>query len=156
MSISVPEFSQIAVRKLIRTGVVLLALLVPAACVDVPNIKQPAAQTEARAATQGNEKTGVPLYRAMTREDRLIADRTVRKALDNALSDTTFRWQNPRSGNSGTVTPLGTYTSGNGIFCRIYRENLTIATRTEIYRDQACRDQQGIWRTVRTDPDKES
>lgn len=121
-------------------------------CVEVPLFKksEPAPVTEAGTIRKtGATASKEPLYKSMSRDDRRLADRTVRKALETALSGTTFRWHNPDTGHSGTVTPLETYQTQNGYFCRSYRETLTIAPRTEQYRDQACRDKKGIWRTLK-------
>ena len=134
----------------VSSGIFLLlaTMLVLTACVDTPIIERLAPVTGADNATVQSSKPKAPLYKAMTREDRRIADRTVRKALETALSGTTFRWQNSKSGHSGTITPQSTYKTKSGLFCRTYLENLTIASRTEQYRDRACRDKAGIWRTV--------
>jgi len=138
--------------KLFRYSLYLASLLVLTACVDTPLIKRskPAPVTQAgKPVSTSSASNKTPLYEAMTREDRRIADRTVRKALESALSGTTFRWHNPKSGHSGTVAPLATYKTTNGGYCRTYRESLSIGPRSQQYSDQACRDKKGIWRTVK-------
>lgn len=89
-----------------------------------------------------------PLYARMTRDDVLIANQTVQNALENALSGMRLSWQSSNSGHSGSVTPINTFKSKSGFYCREYDETLTINNRTERYKDTACRDSNGLWRPV--------
>ncbi len=89
-----------------------------------------------------------PLYTQMTAHDIELANDAVRRALESALSGTTFSWQNPRNGHQGTVTPTRSFRAKEGFFCRTYAESLTIAPRTESYVDTACRASDGQWRPV--------
>ena len=89
-----------------------------------------------------------PLYMSMTRDDVSIANQTIQNALENALSGTKLTWKSPVSGHSGSVTPINTFKSKSGFYCREYDETLTINERTERYRDTACRDSNGLWRPV--------
>jgi len=87
-----------------------------------------------------------PLYEHMASDDVLLADATVQRALEKALSEDARAWRNTSTGNEGTVTVERTWRTASGIYCRAYRETLTIGKRTELYRAIACRDPDGIWR----------
>src|SRR5512144_1709100 len=47
-------------------------------------------------------------------QDRRTAARTTQQALESKPSGTTMTWNNPDSGRSGSVTPIGTYQASNG------------------------------------------
>lgn len=57
-------------------------------------------------------------------------------------------WSNRYSGNSGTITPLKTYLTESGMFCRDYRETIIIKDRAQTYLNKACRDPNDVWRWV--------
>lgn len=89
-----------------------------------------------------------PLYTKMTPDDVLTANKTVQNALEKALSGTRLSWKGSVSGHSGSVTPVNTFKSKSGLYCRIYEETLTIGKRSERYTDTACRDSDGRWKPV--------
>lgn len=89
-----------------------------------------------------------PLYLGMTDDDVAIADATVQKSLETQLSNTTLRWTNPTSGNSGSITPMRTYRTADGTYCREYREIVSVANDSETYRDTACRRGGGFWQPI--------
>ncbi len=99
-------------------------------------------------ASVSQENSAEPLYTKMTREDISIANSTVQRALENAHSGMRLSWKSSISNHSGSVTPVNTFRSKAGFYCREYDETLTIKNRTESYRDVACRDSDGRWRPV--------
>ncbi len=124
-------------KRAIAIGMPAISLLL-AGCSD-PLIK-PTRETAASSA---------PLYEALTEDDIQLANQTLRKALETALSDTTFTWRNTRTGHAGTVTPQSTYKARSGYWCRVYRETITIGSRTELYEETSCRDRDDVWRPAR-------
>ena len=90
----------------------------------------------------------VPLYTKMTPDDVRTANQVVQNALEGTLSGTVLSWKNPISGHSGSVTPIKTFRSKSGSYCREYDETLTIGNRTERYTDTACRGADGRWNPV--------
>jgi surface antigen len=95
----------------------------------------------------GNSDT-TPLYTRMTSDDVRTANQVVQNALEGTVSGTVLSWENPVSGHSGSVTPLKTFRSKSGAYCREYNETLTIGHRTETYTDTACRAADGQWHPV--------
>ncbi len=92
------------------------------------------------------QTTQPPLYERMTDSDVQIANRTLDRALETLRSGDSLAWSNASSGHSGTVRPVRTaFVRAKSTYCRDYEETLTIADRTERYRDTACRDGRGAW-----------
>ena len=60
----------------------------------------------------------------------------------------TISWNNPDSGNYGTVTPVrdGHDTAGN--YCREFQQTVTIGGQTEQAYGTACRQPDGSWKIV--------
>ena len=86
---------------------------------------------------------------AMTVEDRRLAGRAVQRALETKLSGISVRWNNDASGNAGSVTPVRTYRTTGGRYCRVYEERLF---RRDVLSDgrqkTACRGDRGTWRDI--------
>lgn len=79
------------------------------------------------------------------RDKKMAADSAAR-ALESSPSGQTVAWQNPDSGNSGTVTPVRTYQSG-GTYCREYQQTITIGGQAgTVIRDRRQAD--GSWKIV--------
>ncbi|MCB9946344.1 MAG: hypothetical protein H6842_00795 [Rhodospirillaceae bacterium] len=85
---------------------------------------------------------------AMTPLDEQMAERTLQSALEVTVSEESSRWHNPSTGAAGSITPVRTYRTVSGRYCREYEETITTNGNTETYRDTACRDQQGVWHTL--------
>ena len=80
-------------------------------------------------------------------EDRSLVERTVNRALETRISGTAVEWRNPDSGSHGTVTPMRTYRSESGKWCREYTLT-TIAGggAAKNHRAIACREKDGEWK----------
>ncbi len=88
----------------------------------------------------GNQ-IGVSLDRA----DRLAHEQSYNKALETQTSGTKVTWNNPDSGNSGSITPLKTYETAAGP-CREFTQEVTIGGQTETAYGTACRQADGSWK----------
>jgi len=86
-----------------------------------------------------------PLFEQLSEEDVRLADDTLQKALEVAVSGVTFTWENTANGHAGTVTPKSSFQTGSGQFCRDYVETITIGSRTELYKNSACKSENGQW-----------
>jgi surface antigen len=53
----------------------------------------------------------------MTKEDLALFQTNMREALEQDPDGTTRRWENPKTGASGTLTPVSTFEQ-NGMKCR--------------------------------------
>ena len=64
-------------------------------------------------------------------------------ALDTRFSGGSVTWQNPASGSRGSITPLRTFRTANGRWCREYRQELNSAAQSEQQIGMACREADG-------------
>lgn len=77
--------------------------------------------------------------------------RIVRQALNDAMTllgpDQEQFWENPATGNFGTVRPGGPASAGaDGRLCRDFIRTWTYDGSTSTLRGSACRDPNGLWR----------
>ena len=79
--------------------------------------------------------------------DREYAMNNSYYALERTPAGTTSSWQNPDSGNSGSVTPLRTYETDAG-YCREFEQTIRVDGRNERGHGTACRQPDGSWRIV--------
>jgi surface antigen len=85
------------------------------------------------------------LYQGLADSDVKLASRLVQTTLESTPDGTTRRWTNKQTGNSGEITPLRTYVTEDGSFCRDYREELAIAGDSGRFYHTACRDGSARW-----------
>ncbi|PWC37969.1 hypothetical protein TSO352_08575 [Azospirillum sp. TSO35-2] len=88
---------------------------------------------------------GQQLTRHFTAADQNRASDAEERAVTN---NQTITWNNPESGNRGTIQPTRTYQSDNGQTCRDYQHSVVIDGRTEVARGTACRQPDGTWKLV--------
>ncbi len=79
--------------------------------------------------------------------DRIKADQANYRAKSAPVGET-IAWNNPDTGNSGTVTPVRDGTSSSGEYCREFQQTVTVGGQTEQAYGTACREPDGSWRIV--------
>ncbi len=57
-------------------------------------------------------------------------------------------WNNPQSGNAGTITPRRDGTDAAGNYCREYQTTVTVGGKTEQAYGTACRQPDGTWKVI--------
>lgn len=80
--------------------------------------------------------------------DRAMYHQTSQRALETGQPGQTMPWNNPNTGNYGTVTPKGWYETPQGTFCREYTQTINVGGRTETGYGTACRQPDGTWKIV--------
>jgi len=85
---------------------------------------------------------------ALDQRDREHAARTYQSSLETSPVGTSSTWQNPDSGNYGTVTPTRTYENAGGQYCREFQQTVTVGGQTEEAYGTACRQPDGSWKVV--------
>lgn len=80
--------------------------------------------------------------------DRMMYQNTSQRALETAQPGQTLPWNNPQSGNSGTVTPKAPYQNSNGQYCREYTQSIKVGGKTQSGYGTACRQPDGSWQIV--------
>ena len=88
---------------------------------------------------------GSEIGRSMDDVDRLKADQAITQAHTAPIGDT-ITWNNAKSGNSGTVTPIRDGTSASGEYCREFQQTVIIGGKAEDGYGIACRQPDGTWR----------
>ncbi len=88
---------------------------------------------------------GRNIGRNLDKKDRLEQERAAQQALENTRSGQTVKWNNPDSGNSGTITPTKTFQNAQGQYCREIKQTITIDGNTEEVTGTACRQPDASW-----------
>ncbi len=107
-----------------------------------------AAADTAAACTLAGAAAGAAVGKLLDRADRLAMQQTYNSALETGRTNQTSTWRNPDSGHSGTVTPIKTYRTSGGQYCREYQQTVNIGGRTEQAYGTACRQPDGSWKVV--------
>jgi len=84
----------------------------------------------------------------MDAADRERANTAASQALESMPSGQSVAWRNPDSGNAGAVTPVRTYQTANGQYCREYTQTITVGGERHQSYGTACRQADGTWRIV--------
>lgn len=97
------------------------------------------------------QQAGDPTYLRLTPRAEVLARNTVQTALETAQSRSSLQWSFAEDGSNGVVTPLRTYKSSTGYYCREYVEIVETAADGQNSRQRtACRDLDGIWKPLRS------
>jgi surface antigen len=91
---------------------------------------------------------GSSLGSSLDKADIAYNDRTSQRALETAQPGQTLPWNNPKSGNSGSITPSSYYTNDSGQYCREFSQKITVGGKTENGYGTACRQPDGSWQIV--------
>ncbi|QQP92091.1 glycine zipper 2TM domain-containing protein [Skermanella sp. TT6] len=91
---------------------------------------------------------GGEVGRSLDRADQAYATQAADRAYSAPVGET-IRWQNPESGNYGTVTPIreGRNTQ-TGQYCREFNQTIYVGGRAEQATGRACQQQDGTWQIV--------
>jgi surface antigen len=84
---------------------------------------------------------GGSIGRAMDEADQ----NCVGQVLERTPDGRTVTWNNPDRNGSYEVTPVNTYQTNNGTYCREYQTKIVVAGRTENAYGTACRKPDGSW-----------
>jgi surface antigen len=81
----------------------------------------------------------------LDQKDKEMAQQAAQRAFENSRSGESSAWQNPDSGNSGSITPTRTYQASSGQYCREYEQDIVIGGKREKTYGTACRQANGSW-----------
>ncbi len=92
---------------------------------------------------------GNSIGRSLDEADRIKYEDAAQDALENNSAGDYSAWNNPDSGNYGSVTPTSNVqTTASNEQCREYTSTVTIDGLLETINGMACRRPDGTWRTV--------
>jgi len=87
---------------------------------------------------------GSEIGRTMDELDKQKAQQAYTQATSAPVGQT-IAWNNPKSGNKGTVTPVRDGTSSSGEYCREFQQTVVIGGKEEDAFGVACRKPDGSW-----------
>jgi surface antigen len=91
---------------------------------------------------------GSEVGRSLDRADAMYASRAEYQALEYTPSGSSTPWRNPDTGHYGSVTPVETYETASGTYCREFQHQAQIGGRTRDVYGTACRTPDGQWQMV--------
>ncbi len=94
----------------------------------------------------GGLLVGSSIGRTMDDVDRMKHQQAASQAFERLPSGTASSWQNPDSGNYGTVTPTRTYQQAGGEYCREFTQTVVVGGKSEQGYGTACRQPDGSWK----------
>lgn len=88
---------------------------------------------------------GSEVGKSLDRADMMYASRATERAYAAPIGET-ISWENPESGNRGTVTPIkeGKNTQ-TGDYCRQYQQTIVVDGQAETAYGTACKQNDGTW-----------
>jgi surface antigen len=90
---------------------------------------------------------GSEVGKSLDAADRAAADRAQSRAYAAPVGER-ITWNNPNSGNSGTIVPTREGTSSSGAYCREFQNTIIVGGKTEQAYGTACRQPDGSWKVV--------
>ncbi len=90
---------------------------------------------------------GNEIGKSLDRADQAAMQRAETQAQTAPIGQT-IEWQNPDSGNSGTVTPTREGTDAGGRYCREYQTSVTVEGQSQEAFGTACQTETGQWEIV--------
>lgn len=95
------------------------------------------------------QRAGDPVYVPLAPRAEVLARNTVQEALETSRSRTSLSWTYVEDGSRGEITPLRTYRTTAGYYCREYLEIVETSTEGATRRQRtACRDDDGLWKPL--------
>lgn len=89
---------------------------------------------------------GSSVGQSLDRADMQYANSLNQNALEQTATGVTSKWVNPDSGNSGTITPVRTFQTGSGNYCREFNQTIVVGGQSQKAFGTACRQPDGSWK----------
>ncbi len=90
---------------------------------------------------------GSDIGSSLDNADRAAAGQATYDAHSAPVGET-ISWNNPETGNSGTVTPTNDGYSSSGRYCREYQQEIIVGGQTQSATGTACQNPDGSWQIV--------
>lgn len=92
---------------------------------------------------------GQGVGQSLDRADQLMMERNAQYALESTRSNVATTWRNPDTGNYGSITPIETYQTSRGQYCREYTQTIVVGGKAQQAYGTACRQPDGSWLIVK-------
>ena len=90
---------------------------------------------------------GSEIGSSLDRADQAYAAQATQSAYSAPVGQT-IRWNNPDSGNYGTITPTRSGTDNGGRVCREYHQTIYVGGKQQSGYGTACQQSDGSWQVV--------
>jgi len=90
---------------------------------------------------------GSEIGSSLDRADAAYAQQANQRAYNAPIGET-IRWNNPESGNYGTITPTRSGTDNGGRVCREYSQTIYVGGKQQSGYGTACQQSDGSWQVV--------
>lgn len=90
---------------------------------------------------------GSEIGKSLDAADQQYASKATYQAQEAPIGET-VKWNNPQSGNYGTITPTKDGYSSSGKYCREYQQTIYVGGKQESAYGTACRQPDGSWEVV--------
>jgi surface antigen len=90
---------------------------------------------------------GNEIGRSLDRADMMYAKQAEQRAYEAPLGQQ-VTWNNPESGNYGTITPIRDGSTASGDYCREYEQTIYVDGRSETAVGVACQRGDGTWEVI--------
>lgn len=91
---------------------------------------------------------GSEVGKSLDQADRMYMQKAETRAVSAPVGET-ISWNNPDSGNSGTIVAVRDGTSTSGRYCREYQTTVTVGGQKEQGYGTACQQPDGSWQIVK-------
>ena len=99
------------------------------------------------AGTLAGALIGSEIGRTMDEVDKMKAGQAQQQAAAAPVGET-IAWNNPDTGNSGSVTTLRDGTSTGGRYCREFQQTVVVGGQAQDSYGMACRQPDGSWQLI--------
>jgi len=89
---------------------------------------------------------GGAIGNALDQRDKQMAMDAAQRSFESSGTGSATSWNNPDSGNSGSITPTRTYQQASGQYCREYQQTVYIGGEPHESYGTACRQPDGSWK----------
>ncbi len=90
---------------------------------------------------------GSEIGSSLDRADQAYAQQANQRAYTAPVGET-IRWNNPDSGNYGTITPVRDGRTQSGGYCREYQQTIYVGGKQQSGYGTACQQPDGSWKVV--------
>lgn len=90
------------------------------------------------------------LGKQLDNADKQKAAQAAQSCFEHTPQGQTSEWRNPDSGHSGTFTPVRTYKSSQGAYCREFQQTIVVGGKKENAYGTACRQPDGSWKIIQS------
>ncbi|HCK31979.1 MAG: hypothetical protein CMH32_05775 [Micavibrio sp.] len=90
---------------------------------------------------------GGEVGRSLDSADRMAMGQATQRAQSAPLGQE-ITWNNPDTGNSGSITPVRDGTASSGEYCREYQTEITVGGQKETGYGTACQQPDGSWKVI--------